>query len=254
MKKFNSKKFNSNKSFNTNKKFNSNKKFNDILTVLLIVVIIGIVIVLIFFGYRAIVKNKTENEAADAVEEFYRTLDSDDDDDETEIGSTDLTEFITEEDYSTSSTSTVTKTYLGEYEIKGTISISKTGIEYPVLEKATVGSLAKAVGILEIATCDEITETVTDLNVPGTNALILGHNYRNGQFFSDNDQLEIGDIIKITDQLGETVSYSIYKMYYTTADDISFLERELDPDVREITLQTCNDDSSERLIIWAKDS
>ena len=236
---------------NSNK--NGNKKFEDVLTVLLVIIIIGIIALLCFFGYKAIVKNKTENEAAQAVEDFYKTLDTDDDD-ESDNTSADLSQFITDTDYSTDSTSGRTKTYLDEYEIKGTINIPATGIEYPILEKATVGSLAKAVGILEIATCDEITETVTDLNVAGTNALILGHNYRNGQFFSDNDQLELGDIIKITDQLGETVTYTIYNMYYTTADDISFLERDLDPDVREITLQTCNDDSSQRLIIWAKDS
>ena len=238
------------------KKFGSGKKFGDILTILLVIIIIGIIALLAVFGYRAIVKNKTENEAAQAVEDFYKTLETDDDEEETsDDTSADLSQFITETDYSSSSsTAARTKTYLDEYEVKGTINIPATGIEYPILEKATVGSLSKAVGILEIATCDEITETITDLNVPGTNALILGHNYRNGQFFSDNDQLEIGDVIKITDQLGETVSYTIYNMYYTTADDISFLERDLDPDVREITLQTCNDDSSQRLIIWAKDS
>ena len=130
--------------------------------------------------------------------------------------------------------------------------ISKTGIEYPILERATVGSLSKAVGILQIATCHDITTPVSELNIPGTNALILGHNYRNGQFFSDNDQLDLGDTIDITDSAGQTVTYEIYKMYYTTPDDISFMERELDPSAREITLQTCNDDSSQRLIIWAK--
>ena len=234
-------------------KRSGSKNFSDILTILLVIVIIGIIALLIYFGYKAIDKKKTEDANAEAVEEFKSVV-LDDDDDDSDDTTADLSDFITETDYSSSSSSGRTKTYLDEYEVKGIIEIPATGIEYSILESATVGSLSKAVGILEIATCDEITETVTDLNVKGTNALILGHNYRNGQFFSDNDQLEIGDVIKITDQLGETVTYTIYNMYYTTSDDISFLERELDPDVREITLQTCNDDSSQRLIIWAKDS
>jgi sortase (surface protein transpeptidase) len=73
-------------------------------------------------------------------------------------------------------------------------------------------------------------------------------------FFSDNYKLAIGDKIKITDQTGLTVTYTIYDMYYTSPNDASFMERDIDINTREITLQTCNDDSSQRLIIQAKDS
>ncbi len=241
-------------------KFGGEKRYADILTVLLVIVIIGIVALLGYFGYTAIKEHVVENEAADAVQEFYDNLNNTntttDDENESDMNYASLEDFGTTNTSTsnTSSTSGRKKTYLDEYEIKGTIKIRKTGIEYPILEKVTVGSLSKAVGILQIATCDEITTPVSELNIPGTNVLILGHNYRNGQFFSDNDKLDLGDSIEITDSAGDTVTYKIYKMYYSTPDDISFMERELDPNVREITLQTCNDDSSQRLIIWAKDS
>ena len=236
-------------------KFGGEKRYADILTVLLVIVIIGL---LGYFGYTAFQEHFIENEAADAVQEFYDTLNNttSEDEDEQNIEMATLDDFNTSTNTSSNGTSTSgrIKTYLDNYEVKGTINISKTGIEYPILEKATVGSLAKAVGILQIVTCDEMTTPVNELNVPGTNTLILGHNYRNSQFFSNNDQLDIGDKIDITDSAGQTVTYEIYRMYYTTPDDISFMEREIDPNVREITLQTCNDDSSQRLIIWAKDS
>lgn len=239
-------------------KFGGEKRYADILTVLLVIVIIGILGLLGYFGYTAFQEHFIENEAADAVQEFYDTLNNttSEDEDEQNIEMATLDDFNTSTNTSSNGTSTSgrTKTYLDNYEVKGTINISKTGIEYPILEKATVGSLAKAVGILQIVTCDEMTTPVNELNVPGTNTLILGHNYRNSQFFSNNDQLDIGDKIDITDSAGQTVTYEIYRMYYTTPDDISFMEREIDPNVREITLQTCNDDSSQRLIIWAKDS
>ena len=239
-------------------KFGGEKRYADILTVLLVIVIIGILGLLGYFGYTAFQEHFIENEAADAVQEFYDTLNNttSEDEDEQNIEMATLDDFNTSTNTSSNGTSTSgrTKTYLDNYEVKGTINISKTGIEYPILEKATVGSLAKAVGILQIVTCDEMTNPVNELNVPGTNTLILGHNYRNSQFFSNNDQLDIGDKIDITDSAGQTVTYEIYRMYYTTPDDISFMEREIDPNVREITLQTCNDDSSQRLIIWAKDS
>ena len=238
-------------------KLRSGKRYADILTVLLVIVIIGIIALLGYFGYTAINERVIENEVADVVQEFYDNVDSDEDEtdeDTTVVSLDDFNVVSSSENSTTTSTSGKKKTYLDEYEVKGIIKISKTGIEYPILEKVTVGSLSKAVGILQIATCDDITTTVTELNVPGTNALILGHNYRNGQFFSDNDQLSTGDKIEITDTSGTTVTYTIYNMYYTTPDDISFMERGLDPNTREITLQTCNDDSSQRLIIWAKDS
>ena len=154
---------------------------------------------------------------------------------------------------SSSSQVQIKKTYMGNYEVKGSIDIPKTNCKYPILEKVTVDSLKKSVAILDIVSSPELNRAVKDLNVAGTNAFILGHNYRNGQFFSDNDKLSIGDTINITDQTGTTVTYTIYHMFYTTPDDVSFMERDVDINTREITLQTCNNDSSERLIIFAKD-
>ena len=244
-------------------KFGREKRYAAVLTVLLVIVIIGIVGLLGYFGYKAITRNKVENDAADATQQFYNNIGSSSDDEEEENTNTNyegvgLENFNTttpdSDSNSSSSTSGRKRTYLGDYEVKGTIRIPKTGIEYPILEKATVGSLAMSVGILTIVTCDSITTPVEELNVLGTNAFILGHNYRNGQFFSDNDQLEIGDEILVTDYTGQTITYNIYNMYYTTSDDVTFLDRELDPNTREITLQTCNDDSSQRLIIWARDN
>lgn len=248
------------------------KVFADFLTVLLVLVIVGIIGLLGYFGYKAIAKHNIETEATKAVEEFYRVVEKDKKDKEENNDNNEepaegeeranLSEFINQNpnnndnnnNQSNGTKQGSAKAYLSGYEIIGAIKIPKTGIEYPILGKASIGSLAKSVGVMEIATCDTITSVVHNLNVPGTNAYILGHNYRNGQFFSNNDQLSIGDIIYITDATGETVTYSIYKMYYTTPEDVTFMERDLDPYVREISLQTCNADSSQRLIIWAKDS
>jgi len=244
-------------------KYRSGKRYADILTILLIIVIIAIIGLLSYFGYKAVDKKNTQETTASAVEEFKKNIiESKDavDEDVTDEGNADLSEFVREEDNSSqgsSSTSTKSapkKTYLDGYEIKGVISISKTGIEYPILERVTVDSLSKSVAILDIVACPEIQYQVTELNVPGTNAFILGHNYRNGLFFSDNSKLSNGDKIKITDAYGETITYTIYEMFYTDANDISFMERDLDPNTREITLQTCNEDSSQRLIIQAKDN
>lgn len=262
----------------------SRNTYSDFLTVLLIIVIIAILALVAFFGYKAVSKKSTEVSSQEAYESFQNSVKNNKptkvenkveneevnnevenivtNETENETGGGSLTEIIEQNQITQHpsggetqppSTPNVEKQYYQGYEIKGSISIPKTKINYVVLDKVTTKSLKAAPAILDIVGCSSISGTIKELNVPGTNALILGHNYRNGLFFSDNDKLDVGDRIIITDATGLDVTYYIYKKYYTDANDASFMERELDPNVREITLQTCNDDSSQRLILWAKD-
>jgi LPXTG-site transpeptidase (sortase) family protein len=247
-------------------KYRSGKRYADILTVLLVIVIIAILGLLAYFGYKIIDKKNVETTASDALEEFKKNTptlagvsDTVEDGSIISDGESDLNTIIDNNKQnttanSTSTSSNIKKTYLGNYEIKGSISIPKTGIEYPILEKATIDSLKKSVAILDIIASSELDTTVNDLNVQGTNAFILGHNYRNGMFFSNNYKLSNGDKIIITDQTGLSVTYTIYDMYYTDPNDTDFMTRDIDINTREITLQTCNDDSSQRLIIQARDN
>lgn len=131
------------------------------------------------------------------------------------------------------------KVYMEDYEVLGRIEIPKTKVDYPVLENVTKRSLEIAVGYAY----------GPGLNQVG-NTTIFGHNYRNGLFFSNNKKLSNGDKIYITDASGEKVTYVIYHIYQTTPNDASYMQRETNGR-REISLQTCTDDSSGRIIIWA---
>ena len=79
----------------------------------------------------------------------------------------------------------------------------------------------------------------------------MGHNYRNGLFFSNNKKLEVGDKIYITDLDGKKLTYTIYNKYETTPEDAEYMTRNTNG-ATEISLSTCTDDSKARLIIWAK--
>ena len=257
------------------KRFGAGKSYADILTILLVIIIIAIIALLSYFAYKVINKKNVETIASSSNEEFLAAAEENkkkiskaEDEVKEATETTEATEIDFEavdsiinrnnveqdEKEQNKSNVEIKKTFLGNYEIKGSIDIPKTNCKYPILEKVTVDSLKKSIAILDIVSNPELNMTVKDLNVAGTNAFILGHNYRNGQFFSNNDKLAIGDKIKITDQTGLTVTYTIYYMFYTSPDDVSFMEREVDVNTREITLQTCNEDSSERLIIFAKDN
>ena len=268
------------------KRIGAGKSYADILTVLLVIIIIAILSLLGFFAYKIVHTRNVEADAAEANDDFLATAKKNmeliekakksegDLEIPTEIDTSALAGILdknnngessetedtpTEQEQPTTTEEDIKervpikKSYMGDYEIKGSISIPKTNCNYAILEKVTPASLSKSVAIMEISANPELNKTVTELNVPGTNAYIMGHNYLNGQFFSDNDKLSIGDKIKITDPYNETVTYTIYNMYYTTANDVSFMYRDIPLDTREITLQTCNENSTQRLIIWAKD-
>lgn len=130
-------------------------------------------------------------------------------------------------------------TYKG-FVMVGYIEIPKTGIKYPVLSETTKKAIETSVAILH----------GPGLNKPG-NTVIVGHNYRNGMFFSDNAKITVGDKIYITDLNGNKVTYIVYNTYETTPEDSDYMVRETNG-AMEISLSTCTDDSSARIIIWAR--
>ena len=133
-------------------------------------------------------------------------------------------------------------TYKGFYTL-GSIEIPKTNVKYPVLEKVTKRSLETSVAV--------VWPENAELNKPG-NVVIVGHNYRNGLFFSNNKKLSKGDKIYITDLNKNRVAYTIYNIFEASDTDTKFYNRNTDGK-REITLSTCTDDSSARLIIEARE-
>lgn len=127
------------------------------------------------------------------------------------------------------------------YDVVGTIRIPKTKIKYPILTPLTNTSLTKGVAMLE---------STAGINEPG-NTTILGHNYRNNMFFSKNDKLKIGDKIYIKDLTGREVEYEIYEGKMRQTTDGEYIRRETNGET-EISLSTCNDDSSLRYVLLAR--
>ena len=214
-------------------------KYGKFLTVLLIIVIIAIIILLGFFGYDVYKKLSTNRTAAKVIDEFNNSISEDDGentgDADVELINPILNEEIIEQ---TSQTGAKKVTYKG-YNVVGTIEIPTINMKYPILEKTTVDSIEIAVAVLYGPGPNQVGNTV-----------IVGHNYRNGNFFGKNKQLKLGDKIYITDTSGTKIKYNIYNIYETTPDDGEYITRDTNGR-REISLSTCTDNSQNRLIIWA---
>lgn len=233
-----------------------NSKYSNVLTVILVVVIVAIVGLLIFWGVDVYNKYYISKEASDAASQFDEEVNNNQNTTTNEVNDTnniiDDGNLIDQNLINSLNTNTNTNTSNGNntsnvptykgFVMKGTIKIPKTGLTCPVLENAGKRAIEVAVGILY--------PPGVELNKPG-NTVISGHNYRNGLFFSNNKKLENGDKIYITDTAGQTVAYTIYNKYETTPEDAAYMSRDIGNNT-EISLTTCTDDNSKRLIIWAK--
>lgn len=220
------------------------RKYGKVLTIILIIIIISVIALLAYLGYDYFSKYNTEKDAENAVDTFVSTatdtptVTNDDSNNSTAIASDNSVNTNTSENV----TNGIKPKYKGFYML-GTIEIPKTGAKYPVLERVTKKSLETAVAVIY-----PFENPV--LNTEG-NVVIQGHNYRNGQFFSDNKKLSKGDRIYITDLNKKKVTYTVYKVFQTTDTDTSFYNRDTDGKM-EITLSTCTDDSSARIIVEAR--
>ena len=223
-----------------------NSKYSTFLTVLLVVIIVAIVGVIGFLGFRYISSVNSKKEAENFVDTFPKQDETEPTEEEPVIDDN-LDVDVTEPENTGDTTDDNQQAPAQEqrfngYLVAGTIEIPATGLSCPVLaeEEYSKSALETSVVILH----------GVGLNHPG-NTTIAGHNYRNGNFFSNNKKLNIGDKIYITDLTGKRLSYTIYNKYETSDTDAEYMTRDTQG-ATEISLTTCTDDSKARLIIWAK--
>ena len=128
-----------------------------------------------------------------------------------------------------------------EYHTVAIINIPSIGVNYPILNLTTDE-------LLKISPCYFWGPKPNEVG----NFCIVGHNYRNSKFFSKVPTLNNGDIIEITDLTGRTLKYSIYDKYIVDPSDVSCTSQRTNGD-KEITVITCTNDSSQRVIVKAKE-
>ena len=237
------------------------KKYGNFLTVILIISIIAVVILLGYFIYDIYTRYHSSKEAEKAVDAFQDLVASNNTvnniDNNSINGLVEENEIITENpeipnntdggsgtgssgNKTSSGNGGTTSKYAG-YTMIGTIEIPKINIKTPIIKELTIDSLKKATILI-----------YGNINEEG-NAVIIGHNNRNGTFFSNLKKLNAGDTIKITDYTGLQIVYEVYDRFEATPDDTSFYQRDTNG-LREISLSTCTDnDDTLRTIVLARE-
>ena len=219
--------------------------YSKVLTVILIIIIVAVIALLAYLGYDYYSKYRTNKDGeayvdalTDGITVDAPTSDVPSDGASSNTDSGNITTEIQTGETQTSETSSSTKkrpTYKGFYTL-GSIEIPKTNVKYPILEKVTKKSLETSVAV--------VWPENAELNKKG-NVVIVGHNYRNGVFFSNNKKLSKGDKIYITDLNKNRVAYTIYNIFEASDTDTKFYNRDT-KGKREITLSTCTDNSAAR--------
>ena len=84
------------------------------------------------------------------------------------------------------------------------------------------------------------------------NFCVAGHNFINENMFRNLKKLNIGDKLMLTDNTIGKIEYEIFDIYTVIPEDTSCLFPVIDGK-REITLITCTNDSSKRIIVKARE-
>ena len=155
-------------------------RYSKVLTIILVIVIVAIVVLLGFLAFDYIKKYNSTKQASDFVEEFEGEISTgDNSEQENVIENTTLDEGLQQPTSNTSTGTSRKKKYKG-FTVAGTIKIPSINLQYPILEEVSTTSLDTAVVVLH--------PNGDNLNQPG-NTVIIGHNYRNGAFFSNLKKL-----------------------------------------------------------------
>lgn len=127
-----------------------------------------------------------------------------------------------------------------QFRVAGGIRIPKINVNYPIVYETTEEYLKIAPTKL----------FGPDINEVG-NFCIVGHNYKNEQFFSRLSELEENDKIYLTSNKGETLTYYVYDKYEVSETDLSCTNQDTNGNI-ELTLITCTNKKSDRLVVKCK--
>ncbi len=140
-----------------------------------------------------------------------------------------------------SSTEVYTTTDGEDYTIEATIRIPRLDIEYPVISETSESLLKISVNKYWGPAPNEI-----------GNYCIVGHNYKSKKMFGRLSEVVSGDIVELEGVNGKVVKYSVYDIDVVDPDDTTCTSQ-LTNGRREVTLITCTNYGTQRLVVKARE-
>lgn len=131
----------------------------------------------------------------------------------------------------------VNNKYSNSDNVIAQIIIPELGINYPVISETNDE-------YLKIAPCRL---RGGEPNTVG-NLSIIGHNYKNSQFFSKIHTLEKGDMVILRSRNNTILEYKVYDMYKVKNNDFSCTNTSTNGTI-ELTLITCTNSKSTRYVV-----
>ena len=151
------------------------------------------------------------------------------------------------ETFSTADNKENEKIEMQGYEVIGIVKIPEINLEYPILDMETANP-EETKEPMKISIVKYWGGNVNDYG----NLSIAGHNNYDGTMFGKTKQLQLGDIVELTDLEKNTIKYEIYEKFVTDPNDVTILATN-DSSIREVTLITCTNGNKNRLILKARE-
>ena len=126
------------------------------------------------------------------------------------------------------------------YETEAILEYPRLGISYPILSEQNES-------LLKISLCKYWGPSPNQVG----NYCIVGHNYASGKMLGKVLGAKIDDTFTLSDINGNTVTYKVYDIYKVDPDDVRCTSQ-LTNGKKEVTLITCKEYGTKRLIIKAR--
>ena len=146
-----------------------------------------------------------------------------------------------EETQEEQSTEVYTATDGEDYTIEATVRVPRLNIEYPVISETSERLLKISVNKYWGPAPNEI-----------GNYCIVGHNYKSKKMFGRLSEVVSGDIVELEGINGKVVKYSVYDINVVEPDDTTCTSQ-LTNGRREVTLITCTNYGTQRLVVKARE-
>lgn len=139
------------------------------------------------------------------------------------------------------STEVYTTTDGEDYTIEAIVRVPRLDIEYPVISETSESLLKISVNKYWGPAPNEI-----------GNYCIVGHNYKSKKMFGRLSEVVSGDIVELEGVNGKVVKYSVYDIDVVDPDDTTCTSQ-LTNGRREVTLITCTNYGTQRLVVKARE-